>query len=454
MLPWPDPQVEWWGKKIYDHIDERSSSSQMMRHVGSLVPTNRAPTCPKGCRNKAREQRVKFQDSKLMPAVPRVVRYPLDMEISHNLDQLTHLSSAAEIRALLASSFLNAWDAVTKAAQAREELCKKTKALQNNPDAEDKVKKAKICTRDALLWRWFGLTGWIYNQAESEFFHSYGREIESQLVNSVAKIGQRLMQDLMRRPCWYRLERLMTEYSCYDEWSPEISGLFLRLHTTVASLGGVGYLAQFKLTPEEEEELREIEKQQELEEQAAEEGFEADVWENAHQKVSDSVVGFLGLDDCDDYIFGDGDGIVDAMMGEFQEVDDADLDFVAVDPSWKSIYLDQQPQPSDTPSFPSSSWDPQHSMGYQQPQLFDAPSSPSSSWSRNTQWAANSRSLWMLRPFQAFPGTRRAQWAANSRSFQPVLFSNCSVAAWCAFRFSRCRPTIWTDDIVSSKKER
>ena len=32
-------------------------------------------------------------------------------------------------------------------------------------------------------------------QAESEFFQSYGREIESQLMNSVAKIRQRLMQD-------------------------------------------------------------------------------------------------------------------------------------------------------------------------------------------------------------------------------------------------------------------
>ena len=33
-----------------------------------------------------------------------------------------------------------------------EELCKKT------------------CTLDVLLWRWFGLTAWIYNQVESEFF--------------------------------------------------------------------------------------------------------------------------------------------------------------------------------------------------------------------------------------------------------------------------------------------
>ena len=32
-------------------------------------------------------------------------------------------------------------------------------------------------------------------EAESEFFQAYGREIESQLMNSVAKIRQRLMQD-------------------------------------------------------------------------------------------------------------------------------------------------------------------------------------------------------------------------------------------------------------------
>ncbi len=43
-------------------FDERAQSTgaYKLRSVGSMRPTNLGPTQPKGCRNKAREQRVKF----------------------------------------------------------------------------------------------------------------------------------------------------------------------------------------------------------------------------------------------------------------------------------------------------------------------------------------------------------------------------------------------------------
>eukprot|EP00438_Fugacium_kawagutii_P029654 Skav215860 [mRNA] locus=scaffold1507:123344:124558:+ [translate_table: standard] len=60
-----EPQVQWWMKKINEH--NVSKSAYKLRSVGSMRPTNLGPTQPKGCRNKAREQRAKFQDQRLIP---------------------------------------------------------------------------------------------------------------------------------------------------------------------------------------------------------------------------------------------------------------------------------------------------------------------------------------------------------------------------------------------------
>ena len=164
-----------------------------------MRPTNLGPTQPRGCRKKAREQRVKFQDQRLIPDVPRPLRPPCDMGLAMTLANLekSNVQGIASVRQVVRESFDAAYQGVIVAARAHEELCKKTEQLKNDPAAVETLKQAKICTRDVLLWRWFGLTAWIYNQAESEFFQSYGREIESQLMNSVAKIRQRLMQELM-----------------------------------------------------------------------------------------------------------------------------------------------------------------------------------------------------------------------------------------------------------------
>ena len=52
-----------------------------------------------------------------------------------------------EVRQVVRQSFDKAYSAVIVAARAHEELCKKTEQLKNNPDAVEKLKRAKICTR-------------------------------------------------------------------------------------------------------------------------------------------------------------------------------------------------------------------------------------------------------------------------------------------------------------------
>jgi hypothetical protein len=51
------------------------------------------------------------------------------------------------VRQVVRESFDKAYSAVIVAARAHEELCKKTEQLKNNPDAVEKLKRAKICTR-------------------------------------------------------------------------------------------------------------------------------------------------------------------------------------------------------------------------------------------------------------------------------------------------------------------
>jgi len=206
------------------------------------------------------------------------------------------------IRAVLQQSFQKAYEAVNKAAQAHEDFCRRTEKLKNVPGTLDAVKRAKICTRDVLLWRWFGLTAWIYNQAEAEFFQSYGREIESQLMNSVVKIRQRLMQDLMRRPCWRKLERKLVNCAATDSWTPELLGLLNRFRFMFESLGGTRnpLLQEVRLSAEEEKQMEQLEDEAKAKEEQELEAEFNEVWNNAGRKVSESVVGLLGLDDFDD----------------------------------------------------------------------------------------------------------------------------------------------------------
>ena len=201
-LPGDEPHIQWWMHKF----DERAASTgaKRMRCVGSLMPTNLAPMQPKAARSKAREQRVKRQEASGIPVVTQPLRPPCDVGLAITLAKLqeSDVPGIADVQQVVHASFINAYESVVTAAEAYEELCKKTEKLKNNAAAVERVKRAKVVGRDVLLWRWWGLTAWIYNQAESEFFQSYGQEIESQLMNSVAKIRQRLMQNLMQRPAF------------------------------------------------------------------------------------------------------------------------------------------------------------------------------------------------------------------------------------------------------------
>lgn len=302
-----DPQVSWWKEKI-DQCGAAQSAAYKLRSVGSLQPTHLGPTQPKGCRNKAREQRVKFQDLQLFPKVPRSLRHPLDLELAmhvSHLDTTMDARSWCELRILLRNTFNSAFEAVLKAAEAYEELCKHTEKLKDNTEATDILKKAKILARDAVLWRWFGLTGWIYNQAEAEFFKSYGHEIESQLMNSVGKIRQRLMQQLMRRPCWLKLEKMLISVD-YHSLTPELQGLLNRIHYTIEKLGGLQnpvLQEARRLSEDEEKEWLKSADQDREHEELAEQKFEAAVLNNQGRMLSESVVDFLCLDDFEDADF-------------------------------------------------------------------------------------------------------------------------------------------------------
>jgi hypothetical protein len=299
-----DPQIQWWVEKIDAGTAIPTLKS---RSVGSMCPTNlgKQQTLRVSDRKDTGQRgpgRAKFPCQSLLPDVPRPLRHPSEVGVAMALCNLEKSQALRgnEIRGILRESFQKAYEAVNTAAKAHEDLCQKTEKLKGIPGTLDAVKRAKICTRDVLLWRWFGLTAWIYNQAESEFFQSYGREIESQLMNSVVKIRQRLMQDLMRKPCWHQLERKLMKCAATDSWTPELEGLLNRFRFMFESLGGPGnpVIQEWRLSEEEEKmEMQE----NEAKEQEAEQEFEAEVWNNAGRKVSESVVGLLGLDDFDEF---------------------------------------------------------------------------------------------------------------------------------------------------------
>eukprot|EP00438_Fugacium_kawagutii_P031196 Skav206079 [mRNA] locus=scaffold74:212380:213678:- [translate_table: standard] len=232
------------------------------------------------------------------------MKYPTDMEAALRLAELDGADPmVGEVRSLLNLSFEAALDSVTLAARAYEELLVK---IEQHPDKHlgqlEKVKALKVRLRDVLLWRWFGLTAWIYNQAEADFFQTYGRMEESQLMNGVTKIRQRLMQDLMRRPCWNTLQKMLVQCAATDIWTPEFQGFVDRFQHMIGELGGLRdpFLQAVRMSKEEEEEVLQLDVQ-EAEARAAEADFEKQVWDCAGRKVSESVVGLLGIDDPDDF---------------------------------------------------------------------------------------------------------------------------------------------------------
>ena len=296
-----EPQIQWWVEKIDAGERSERSMGPKSRCVGSMCPTNLGKT--QSLRVSERKDEHGWRTHQSLPDVPRPLRHPSEICASMALVQLSAtLHGIDRIRAVLQQSFQKAYEAVNKAAQAHEDFCKRTEKLKGVPGTLDAVKRAKICTRDVLLWRWFGLTAWIYNQAEAEFFQSYGREIESQLMNSVVKIRQRLMQDLMRRPCWRKLEKKLVNCAATDSWTPELLGLLNRFRFMFESLGGTRnpLLQEVRLSAEEERQMEQIEDEAKAKEEQELEAEFNEVWNNAGRKVSESVVGLLGLDDFDD----------------------------------------------------------------------------------------------------------------------------------------------------------
>ena len=298
-----EPQIQWWVEKMDAGERSERSMGPKSRCVGSMCPTNLGKTQSLRVSERKDDGWNGWRTHQSLPDVPRPLRHPSEICASMALVQLSAtLHGIDRIRAVLQQSFQKAYEAVNKAAQAHEDFCRRTEKLKNVPGTLDAVKRAKICTRDVLLWRWFGLTAWIYNQAEAEFFQSYGREIESQLMNSVVKIRQRLMQDLMRRPCWQKLEKKLVNCAATDSWTPELLGLLNRFRFMFESLGGTRnpLLQEVRLSAEEEKQMEQLEDEAKAKEEQELEAEFNEVWNNAGRKVSESVVGLLGLDDFDD----------------------------------------------------------------------------------------------------------------------------------------------------------
>ena len=101
-------QVQRWRQKFQEKHE--GASAYRMRCVGSMQPTNLAPTQPKGCRNKAREQRKRCQETKEIPVVPRPLRPPCDMGLAVTLAKLqeSDVPGIAEVQQVVHASFIDA----------------------------------------------------------------------------------------------------------------------------------------------------------------------------------------------------------------------------------------------------------------------------------------------------------------------------------------------------------
>lgn len=128
----------------------------------------------------------------------------------------------------------------------------------------------------------------------------------------------------MRKPCWRKLEKLV-HCAVTDSWTPELQGLLNRFRFMFESLGGPRnpVLQEWRLSEEEEKKL-EKEELCASKEREAEQEFEAEVWNNAGRKVSESVVGLLGLDDFDE--IDDYDPVLDPSFHADTALDALDAD--------------------------------------------------------------------------------------------------------------------------------
>ena len=299
------PQVQWWNYK-FTELDD-SKTGYKLRAVGNMKPTNLGPTQPKGMRNKAREQRVKHQQDQEAPKVPMPMRAPSDIALAMTLEKLQqrNVPGVCEVQQNVCDSFERAYQAVVSAARAHEDLCTRTQKLLRDPKTThtiETIKNAKIQTRDVLFWRWSGLTAWIYNQAESEFFQFYGREMESQLMNCVSKNRQRLLQDLMQSSAWERLEAEIVRRAATGTLEGQLKGLLKRFHYILHHLGGPKHpvLNEFAVLRDSPKSLQEIALEQERA-LAQEDAFADEVWNLQNQRVATSMIDFLSLDDPDDF---------------------------------------------------------------------------------------------------------------------------------------------------------
>lgn len=298
-----EPQMLWWHVKM--KLQENLPGTY--GGLGKMVPTHLLPPHPKKTRNRSDEQGDKRRESKEFPTVPLQHRFPSEMALGLVLRMMrsseclySQQLELGEIQNCVRASFNHALVAVILAAKGHDELCKKTAKFEHlqrtDQDAWRKVKDARLRTRDLVLWRWFGLTTWLYNHAEEEVFPEYGNKIESQLMNGVAKIRQRLLQDMMLGACWQRLENKFVECSATGSWTPDLHSLWSRishLYQGLCNLEGESdsTLKQYCFNQSEIEQVL-SQKNPPHDEKA----FEEKVWDHAGRKITNSVIEWLELD--------------------------------------------------------------------------------------------------------------------------------------------------------------
>lgn len=294
-----EPQLLWW----YAKVKLRELFPGNYQGLGNMLPTHLPPTPPKRARSRNPEQAKKIQDSREFPAVPLQHRLPSEVSLSLALQCLSSQQQQLDLREIqnhVKASFYHALASVTLASTMHDELCRKTSKFEylqrKDPDAWSKIKNARLRTRDLVLWRWFGLTTWLYNHAEEEACPQYGNKIESQLMNGVAKIRQQLLQDMMLGPCWQRLENKFVECCTTGSWTPDLHSLWSRisyLYQGLRDLEGVGAstLQQYSLS---QSQLEQLLSRRNLPED--EKAFEEKVWEHAGRKITNSVIEWLEID--------------------------------------------------------------------------------------------------------------------------------------------------------------
>ena len=272
------PHIEWWASKVFESIAMHHSAT---RNVGRLCPSNLVP----------RGQ---------VPIAPYQLRCPVDLGVTMALADLENNSNVGvnvkkfkDIHDALGRSFECAMQSVLEAAKAYESLCRNTQQIELFGDAaaREKLKKAKICARDVVLWRWFGFTGWIYNHPGQEFFEVDVPLVGSQFHNGVAKIRQQLMQHLMTTPSWHRLEDKLLECAGSGSWTPEFAFIFQRLrcfHCEIEGLSNDEYLDQFRLSHQDHQDLKDSVADQHAE--ASDKEFEHEVYCNASHTLAASMV--------------------------------------------------------------------------------------------------------------------------------------------------------------------